>query len=97
MNQLTTFIIDNFSTLCMVVAFLISIYIQHQIDEKAIAELGKRMDQLQSELDRNVHHLDEIKLDKTVFNQTMQQVSSMSIDIREIRTRLDDVLDKKFK
>jgi len=94
MDKLTEFALKNFKSVCVVFAFLVSVYIQHQLNIAEIQKLEERQNQLSAQLDANVRRLDNIKLDKAVFDQTLRQFSSMSTDIREIRNRLDDVLER---
>lgn len=97
MDKIAEFTIRNFKTLCMVAAFLVGVYIQHQINTAEIRELQTKQTELEVKLDRNVQRLDQMKLDKAVFNETLRQFSSMSTDIREIRSRIDEVIDRNNK
>lgn len=97
MDKVTEFTIKNFKSIMAILAFLIGIYIQHQANTAEIKQLEERQNKLAAQMETNVQRLDQIKLDKAVFDQTLRQFSSMSDDIREIRNRLDDVLEKQSK
>lgn len=97
MDKIAECAIRNFKTICMIAAFLVGVYIQHQMNTAEIKELQTKQIELEAKLDHNVQRLDQMKLDKAVFNETLRQFASMSTDIREIRSRIDEVIDQKAK
>lgn len=48
-------------------------------------------------MDQQYQKIDAIKLDKSVFEATVKQFSTMSDDIREIRNDLKEVLKDKSR
>ena len=77
--------------------FLVGLYVQHEMNTKRIEELEIQYKQIDVRMDQQYQKIDAIKLDKSVFEATVKQFSSMSDDIREIRNDLKEVLKEKAK
>ena len=89
------FIMDNFKIIVATFAFIIGLYVQHEINNEKIAELQAECGALQVKQDKEYQKMDAMKVDKSVFEMTLKQLSSMSEDIREIRNDLKDALNKR--
>lgn len=57
-----------------------------------IEQLEREVASVKAQVDAQYVKLDNMKLDKEVFEATMRQFADMSTDIRQIRDRLEDVL-----
>ena len=57
-----------------------------------IEQMEREVLQLKSQLDAQYVKLDNMKLDKAVFEATMKQFTDMSADLRQIRDRLEDMM-----
>ena len=57
-----------------------------------IEQLRREISRIDGRLDSQYLKLDEIKLDKSVFEATVKQFSQMSNDIRDIRLTLEDMM-----
>ena len=57
-----------------------------------IDQMEKEISSIKSQVNDQYMRLDNIKLDKAVFEATMQSFTEMSTDIRQIRDRLEDML-----
>lgn len=77
--------------------FLVGLYVQHEMNTQRIDELEIQYKQIDVRMDQQYQKIDAIKLDKSVFEATVKQFSSMSDDIREIRNDLKEVLKEKAK
>lgn len=86
------FIVSNAKTIMTCIVFVCGIYIQHQACVMKIEQLEKELAQIRTQVDNHYIKLDNMKLDKAVFETTMKQFSDMSTDIRQIRERLEDIL-----
>lgn len=62
-----------------------------------IERMERDLVQMKAQLDVQYAKLDNMKLDKAVFEATMKQFTDMSIDIRQIRDRLDNVLEGQLR
>lgn len=89
MDKTQEFIATNFKNIIVVASFLIGLYIQHQVNTNRIEALQAEITRLDSKLEGQYGRLDNIKLDKSVFEATVKQLSSMAQDIREIRNNLE--------
>lgn len=87
-----SFIIDNAKTIFAFIVFLCGLYVQYQASIMRIEQMEKEIAQVKLQVNDQYVKLDNMKLDKAVFEATMKQFSDMSTDIREIRERLEDVL-----
>lgn len=96
-NTLGVFLIQNFKTIVTCLAFIGGMYLQHQVNAMKIEQLEHQIEQANTRLDKQYAKLDNVKLDKAVFESTMRQFSEMSTDIRQIRERIEGMLDKSGK
>ena len=86
------FVVNNIKTIFTCVVFVCGLYIQYQASMMRMELMEKEIAQIKASIDDQYTKLDNMKLDKTVFEVTMRQVTDMSTDIREIRDRLEDIL-----
>lgn len=86
------FIIRNFKSIMACVVFVCGLYIQYQASMMKIEQLEREVASVKAQVDAQYVKLDNMKLDKEVFEATMRQFADMSTDIRQIRDRLEDVL-----
>lgn len=96
-SSIGNFMLTNAKTIGMCIMFLIGFYLQHQANTMKIVQLEEEVNKVNQRLDQQYTKLDNIKLDKTVFEATLKQLSDMSMDIRSIRERLEDMMDKQYK
>lgn len=86
------FIINNAKTICTFIVFVCGLYIQYQASMMKIDQMEREIVQIKSQVDDQYVKLDNMKLDKAVFEATMKSFADMSADIRQIRDRLEDIL-----
>lgn len=91
------FLLNNIKTIIACVAFVVGMYLQHQANAMKIEQLQQQVADVNTRVDQQYAKLDNVKLDKAVFEATMRQFSEMSTDIRQIRERLESVMDKSGK
>ncbi|MCP9547560.1 MULTISPECIES: DUF7365 family protein [Segatella] len=91
------FFIDNAKMITGIFIFLVGLYVQHEMNTQRIDELEVQYKQIDSRMDQQYQKIDAIKLDKSVFEATVKQFSTMSDDIREIRNDLKEVLKDKSR
>lgn len=89
-NVVGEFLVNNIKTIAMCIAFIGGLYLQHQANIMKIERLEQEVVQVNLRLDQQYAKLDNVKLDKAVFEATMRQFSEMSTDIRSIRERIED-------
>ena len=97
MDKTTSFVVNNFKTICAIAAFMVGFYIQHEANVTEIERLKQENKEINQRLDAQYARLDNMKLDKAVFEATMQQFSNMSADIRQIREGLEDLMKNNHK
>lgn len=91
-DKTASFITQNFKLIVTITTFLVGLYIQHQANTMEIERLQREIARIDGRLDAQYSRLDDVKLDKTVFEATIQQFSTMSNDIRDIRLTLEDMM-----
>lgn len=93
MEQLKEFILKNFKTITVVLSFVLTMYIQHLNNTREIEELNKKCSVLEGKIADQYERIDAIKLDKAVFEATMNQFTSIQNDLHEIREDLRALLE----
>lgn len=86
------FVVNNFKSLMAFIIFVCGLYIQYQASMMKIEQLEREVATVKSQVDAQYIKLDNMKLDKAVFEATMKQFVDMSTDIRQIRDRLEDMM-----
>lgn len=95
-SMIGDFITRNLKTIATCIVFLCGIYLQHQSSMIKIEQMERDLVQIRTQLEVQYAKLDNMKLDKAVFEATMKQFTDMSIDIRQIRDRLENVLEGNY-
>lgn len=95
MAQLKDFVSENLKSLFVVLTFLMTMYVQHMTNTSKINELSNKCATLELKLDDQYKKIDAIKLDKTVFEATMTQFTSMHDDLKELRADVKELLKKR--
>ena len=91
------FIVNNIKTIVACICFVVTLYVQHQQNMAKINRLEDQLAITNAKLEAQYVKLDDMKLDKAVFEATMKQFTEMSVDIREIRDRMEDILGDYHK
>ncbi len=81
------FIINNAKSIFTFIIFVCGLYIQYQASMMRIDNMEKEIAQIKVQIDDQYVKLDNMKLDKAVFEATMRSFTVMSTDIRQIRVR----------
>lgn len=95
MKQVKEFIENNFRSLIIVVSFVVTMYVQHVNNTTRIVELTNRCVTLELKIEDQYDKIDAIKLDKVVYETTMQQFTTMQTDLREMRSDIKELLKNK--
>lgn len=95
MKQVKEFIENNFRSLIIVVSFVVTMYVQHVNNTTRIVELTNRCITLELKIEDQYDRIDAIKLDKVVYETTMQQFTTMQTDLREMRSDIKELLKNK--
>ena len=95
MDKTAKFFLDNFKLIVTTFVFIVGFYVQHEINTQRIDALQIQCQSLDNKLDQQYQKIDAIKLDKSLFEATIKQFSTMSDYIREIRNDLKEVLKSK--
>lgn len=92
MENVKEFVVHNFKMLSVVLTFILTMYIQHVNNTARISELTDRCNALDIKLADQYDRIDAIKLDKAVFEATMNQLGSLQADVREMRNDIRELL-----
>ena len=92
MTQFKEFLTNNTRSLLIVVSFIVTIYVQHTHNTTRIVELQEKCVMLDKKIADQYEKIDEIKLDKAVFEANMSQLSSIQSDLRELRADIKELL-----
>lgn len=91
-DKIRKFVQENFKIIVTVFAFMVTMYVQHVTNTGKIEALERHCDNLESKIADQYEKIDAIKLDKTVFEATMSQFSSIQSDLREMRADIKELL-----
>lgn len=97
-NRHTTmknFLLNNLRIVVMVICFFVTLYVQHTENMNKLKELDHKYNLLEVKVDDQYKKIDDIKLDKSVFEATMTQVTAIRDDIKEIRSDIKSILKEK--
>lgn len=97
-NRHTTmknFLLNNLRLVVMVICFFVTLYVQHTENMNKLKELDHKYNLLEVKVDDQYKKIDDIKLDKSVFEATMTQVTAIRDDIKEIRSDIKSILKEK--
>lgn len=86
------FVEDNLKIIVTVLAFFVTMYVQHTNNTARIAELQEKCVALEARIANQYDRINTIKLDKAVFEATMAQFSSIQYDLREMRDDIKELL-----
>ena len=86
---------NNLRLVITIICFLITLYIQHIENMNKLQELDHRYKTLEIKVDDQYKKIDAIKLDKSVFEAPMIQVTAIRDDIKEIRSDIKSILREK--
>lgn len=86
------FVVKNLKLIMTCIIFVCGIYLQYQASMMKIEQIEKETALIKAQVDAQYVKLDNMKLDKAVFEATMKQFADMSADIRQIRNRLEDMM-----
>lgn len=85
-------IVKYFKTIITCIVFLFGFFLQYHLNMVKLERMEEEIQSIKSQMESHYAKLDNVKLDKVIFETSMRQVSEMSSDIRQIRDRLEDVL-----
>lgn len=94
-EKIKKFVQDNFKILVTILAFLVTMYVQHVTNTTRIKQLEEHCVQLELKIADQYEKIDAIKLDKTVFEATMIQFSTIQTDLREMRADIKELLKNR--
>ena len=88
-------LLNNLRLVVMIICFFVTLYIQHTENISKLKELDNKYNLLEIKVDAQYKKIDDIKLDKSVFEATMTQVTAIRDDIKEIRSDIKSILKDK--
>lgn len=94
-NAMKNFLLNNLKLVVMIICFFVTLYIQHIENISKLKELDNKYNLLEIKVDAQYKKIDDIKLDKSVFEATMTQVTAIRDDIKEIRSDIKSILREK--
>ena len=91
-SAIGAFIVNNAKIIVTFIVFVCGLYVQYEASMAKIEHMEKEITQLKNKVDDQYVKLDNMKLEKAVFEATIRQLTDMSTDIRQIRDRLEDMM-----
>lgn len=86
------FIINNAKSILTFIIFVCGLYVQYQASMMKMSQMEHEIATIKIQVEDQYVKLDNMKLDKAVFEANMRQFADMSADIRQIRERMEDIL-----
>lgn len=94
-STMKNLLLNNLRLVVMIICFFVTLYIQHTENISKLKELDNKYNLLEIKVDAQYKKIDDIKLDKSVFEATMTQVTAIRDDIKEIRSDIKSILKDK--
>lgn len=94
MDKIKTFVTDNPKLLVTIMAFVFGLYLQHLNNVRKIEELEEKHKALEQRISDNYIQLDQLKLDKQIFETYTASVSDMKNAIVDIQKDIKTILAK---
>lgn len=91
-QKIHSFLTDNIKVVMTCVVFLVGFYMQHKSNTHEIERLSVEQEKINAKIEAQYIKLDNLKLDKSVYETQMKQIYEMSQDIREIRESIDNMM-----
>lgn len=91
-NIFADIIQNNTREVFVVVCFCVGLYLNNQLNTVQIVELKKNLEFLEIKQAESYKKIDEIKLDKAVFKATMNQLTPIQDELKEVRTDIKEIL-----
>ena len=91
-NTLGGIIQNNIKAVVLVICFIVGLYLNNQINTVQIGELKKQLELLEVRQSESYKKIDEIKLDKAVFQATMNQLTPIQDELKEVRADIKEIL-----
>lgn len=82
----------NFQVVMVILGMIGTIYVSSKLHTVQIEDLNKKINSLEIRLEDSYQKIDEIKLDKAVFQVTMSQLSPIQEELRELRADIKEIL-----
>lgn len=82
----------NFQVVMVILGMIGTIYVSSKLHTVQIDGLNKKINSLEIRLEDSYQKIDEIKLDKAVFQVTMSQLSPIQEELRELRADIKEIL-----
>lgn len=94
-TNLIDFIRENFKMIVAVGSFLLAFYVQSITNTNSITELKKREIAIEERLRMHDAEINALKIDKATYQSTVEQVTMIREDIKELRSDIKELLKKK--
>lgn len=91
-STLGDIVLNNFKVVGVVISFFATMYFNNKLHSFQIAELKKQIEIIEGKADRQYQAIDEIKLDKAVFQATINQLAPIQEELKEVRTDIKEIL-----
>lgn len=95
MQNIYDFISKNLKTIVLIVGFLVSFYVQSVTNTQTISELKTQCIGLEIRLSKQDEQINTLKIDRAAYQSTVEQVSLVREDIKELRTDVKELLKKR--
>lgn len=95
MQNIYDFISKNLKTIVIIVGFLVSFYVQSVTNTQTISELKTQCIGLEIRLSKQDEQINTLKIDRAAYQSTVEQVSLVREDIKELRTDVKELLKKR--
>ena len=92
MEQFKEFVIKYFKIIVVVLSFSLTLYIQHINNTAQIAKLETKCVGMETEIKNKYARINEMKMEKSVFEATMMQLNTVQNDLHEIRADIRELL-----
>ncbi len=95
MQNVYDFVTKNLKTIILIIGFLVSFYVQSVTNTQTISELKVQCSTLELRLSKQDEQINALKIDRAAYQSTVEQVSLIREDIKELRSDVKELLKKR--
>lgn len=94
-HTISEFIDNNFKYIVVVVSFLFTFYVQSVTNTNNIQELKSSYAALELRIAEQDAQINSLKIDRAIYQATVDQVALIREDIKEVRQDVKELLKKR--
>ena len=95
MQNAIEFLTKNFKIILMIGGVCVTFYVQSVTNTKTIGDLQEKTVYFEKKLSQQDEQINDLKIDRAAYKSTVEQVSLIREDIKELRSDVKELLKKR--